>query len=62
MPKSKNKVNGNKSSRLNLLIRPDLKRWAHEYARRRGKTVSGIITEHFVTLREQELGIDVEQI
>ena len=51
-----------KSSRLNLLIQPELKKWAHNYAKRKGKTVSGLIMEHFVELREQERGADVQQI
>ena len=61
--KKKAKLNGTtKSSRLNLLIQPELKKWAHNYARKRGKTVSGLIMEHFVELREQERGADVQQI
>lgn len=55
-------ADGAKSSRLNLLIQPELKQWAHAYAKKRGKTVSGIIMEHFVELREQERGADVQQI
>ena len=62
MPAKKPKFNGTKSSRLNLLIQPELKRWVHAYAKKRGKTVSGIIMEHFVALREQERGSDVQQI
>jgi len=64
MPRSKKKkVNdGLKTARLNLLIRPDLKTWVHEYARKKNQSVSSLITEHFVILRERERGSDVEQI
>jgi hypothetical protein len=51
-----------KSARLNLLIHPELKRWAHRYAEDRGKSISGLIMDHLVELREQERGGDVEQI
>jgi hypothetical protein len=51
-----------KSSRLNLLIHPELKKWAHSYAHKKGKTISGLIVEHFVELREKEQGADVQQI
>lgn len=56
-----------KTARLNLLIRPDLKEWIHKYAEKYDKSVSAIVTEHFVYLRERErrerrMGADVEQI
>jgi hypothetical protein len=56
-----------KTARLNLLIRPDLKDWIHKYADKYDKSVSAIVTEHFVFLRERErrerkMGADIEQI
>lgn len=60
--KKKKSSNGTKTARLNLLIRPTLKKWIHEYARRKNQSVSAIITEYFVILRERERGSDVEQI
>jgi len=66
--RKKKKTNGAlKTARLNLLIRPDLKDWVHKYAEKYDKSVSSIVTEHFVSLRERErrekkVGADVEQI
>jgi hypothetical protein len=56
-----------KTERLNLLIRADLKGWVHKYADRMDKSVSSIVTEHFIELRERERrekihGVEVEQI
>jgi hypothetical protein len=51
-----------KTARLNLLIRPDLKEWAHDYARRREKSLSALVTEYLLDLRDRDLGVDVEQI
>ena len=56
------KRNDSKTARLNLLIRPDLKEWAHEYAARRHKSVSSLINDYLLTLREKERGDCVEQI
>jgi hypothetical protein len=53
---------GTKSSRLNLLIQPELKKWAHGYAKKKGKSVSGLIMDHFIDLREREFVEDVQQI
>lgn len=49
-------------ARLNIILDKDLKDWAHEYARRQHTTVTSLITDHFVELREREGGIGVEQI
>jgi uncharacterized protein (DUF1778 family) len=54
--------NGERTSRLNLRIKPELQVWIHEYARMTGKSISSIITDHFITLKERERGADVEQI
>jgi hypothetical protein len=54
--------NGAKTARLNLLIRPDLKKWAHEYAGRMDKSLSSIINDYLLSLRERERGDCVEQI
>lgn len=56
-----------KTERLNLLIREDLKIWVHKYADRMAKSVSAIVTEHFIDLRERERrervhGVEIEQI
>lgn len=51
-----------RTARLNLMIRPDLKKWAHEYARRRDKSLSSLINEHLIDLREKERGAEVPQI
>ena len=62
MKAKRKKSNGTESERLNLLLRPDLKKWAHGYAKKKGKSVSGLIKEFFMELREQEQCADVEQI
>jgi len=41
-----------RSGRLNLVIDPELKEWAHAYASRRHTTVTAILTEHLVRLRD----------
>lgn len=51
-----------KSGRLNLMIDPDLKEWAHEYARRRSTSLSAVITRHLFDLKELEMGDGIEQI
>lgn len=51
-----------KSARLNLLISPDLKEWAHGFAIKKEKSISALITDYLVYLREIEDGPDVEQI
>lgn len=51
-----------KSGRLNLMIDPRLKEWAHEYARTRSTSLSALITKHLFDLREIERGDGVEQI
>jgi hypothetical protein len=49
-------------ARLNLLIDPELKEWVHDYARRMNTTVTSIVIAYFVSLREKEKDIGVEQI
>jgi len=49
-------------SRLNLKIDSDLKDWVMEYARRRGLTVTDLITNYFAYLREQERREDQEMV
>jgi hypothetical protein len=56
-----------KTERLNLLIRKELKDWAHNYATKMDKSVSALVTEHFIELRDRERrerihGVEVEQI
>jgi hypothetical protein len=60
-------VRAKKTERLNLLIRADLKEWVHRFADKMDKSVSAIVTEHFIELRERERrervhGVEVEQI
>ena len=51
-----------KMGRLNLVIDPDLKEWAHEYAKRKHTSVTQLVIDHLIELRESERTIDVEQI
>lgn len=51
-----------KSARLNLLIHPELREWARSYAKKKHTSISGIITDHFVRLKEEEHNLNVEQI
>jgi hypothetical protein len=48
--------------RLNLLIDGELKRFAHRYAKKHHTSVTALVTQHFVELREREKGINVRQI
>lgn len=41
-----------RSGRLNLVIDPELKEWAHAYASRRHTTVTAILTAYLVQLRD----------
>jgi len=59
--KKKTEIEG-RTARLNLRIQPDLQQWVHDYAKRTGKSVSGIVVDHFCALREIERGVDVKQI
>jgi len=62
---SQKNSNGRKplrTARLNLMIEPRLKREIHAFAKRHHKSVSTIITEHFVNLLEREKAPNVEQI
>jgi hypothetical protein len=56
------KIEEGGKERLNLLINGDLKRWAHQYAKRKCTSITAIVTSHLVELREREKGIDVEQV
>jgi predicted HicB family RNase H-like nuclease len=49
-------------ARLNLLIDPELKEWAHAYAKRNHTSLSALITHHLVTLKWKEAKPDVQQI
>lgn len=51
-----------RTARLNLMIEPRLKKDIHGFAKRHHKSVSTIITEHFVTLLERERSPNIEQI
>jgi hypothetical protein len=51
-----------KQGRLNVIIDPGLKEWAHEFAERHHTNVTALITGYLVRLREAERDINVEQI
>ena len=55
-------VTTRKLGRLNLVIDPDLKEWAHQYAREHHTSVTALIIDHLVHLKEREKSDDVEQI
>ena len=57
-PRRKKPIEG----RLNLIIDPELKEWAHEYASRSHTTVSAIVIRHFLDLREEDQLPNVPQI
>lgn len=64
-PRQDRKPKGSKlpdKARLNLLIDPGLKKWAHEYAARNHTSLSAIITHHLVVLKWKEEKPDVQQI
>lgn len=66
--KTTNKVRSKRTTlpdgkdRLNLQIDEDLKEWAKDYAKRHHTTLTQLIADHFVSLRDKELGEGVEQI
>jgi len=60
--KKRKKKDLNGRTRLNLRLSTGLKRWAHDYAERHETTVTAIITQHLVILRESEREPDVESI
>lgn len=63
--KAKKKIqpnNSKKTARLNLMLTPELKEWAHGYSRRREKSISALISDYLIDLRERERGECVEQI
>ena len=51
-----------KPGRLNVILDPELKKWAHGYADRNHTNVTALITNYLVRLREAEREINVEQI
>jgi len=51
-----------KPGRLNIILDPSLKDWAKRYADRNYTTVTAIVTNHLLKLREAEREINVEQI
>ena len=58
-------TNGRKplrTARLNMMIEPRLKRDVHAYAKRHHKSISAIVTDHFIALLEKENLPNVEQI
>lgn len=57
-PKTKPKVIG----RLNIILDPELKDWAHGFAERNHTTLTALLTGYLVRLRDSERTINVEQI
>jgi hypothetical protein len=51
-----------RTARLNLMIEPKLRKDIHGFAKRNHKSISTIITEHFVALLEREKAPNIEQI
>jgi hypothetical protein len=51
-----------RTARLNMMIEPKLKKEIHGYAKRHHRSVSSIITEHFIDLLDREKAPNVEQI
>jgi hypothetical protein len=66
MPGKKRKwSNGRKqkrTARLNLVVEPWLKKAIHHYSSRSSKSLSSIITDHFLDLLKKEEEPNVEQI
>ena len=61
--KTKKKVQRiKKEGRLNLIIDPTLKEWAHDYAQRNHTSVSAIVIRHFLELQDEDLKPHVRQI
>ena len=65
--KTKKVLRAKKTERLNLLIRADLKKWVHKYADRMDTSISALVTEYFISLRDRDRrekihGVEVEQI
>jgi len=50
------------TERFNMVLDPNLKKWAVDYAERKRTTVTAIIVEHLVELKERDEGPYVEQI
>lgn len=61
-PVQRSTVDDNGKARLNLMIDAELKDWAHGYAARKGKSLSGMVVEYFVELRVEDEAPDVPQI
>jgi len=49
-------------ARLNVVIDPELKAWIRDYAVRKHTSITAIIVNHFIELREIDEEGDVEQI
>lgn len=64
MKGKKRKPLDKKTARLNLMIDPRLKDWAHGYANRKSTSISALITNHLSDLKERdkERGDGVKQI
>ena len=67
MPRKTKRVWGNgrkqrRTARLNLMIEPWLKKEIHGYSERNSKSLSALITDHFLDLLKREEEPHVEQI
>jgi len=62
--KKKNQRRGRPAydARLNVVIDPELKKWVRDYAVRKHTSITALIVNHFVGLKESDEGGNVEQI
>ena len=51
-----------KEGRLNLLIDPSLKEWAHGYANRNSTSISFLVVQQLLRLKEEDSKPNVRQI
>ena len=48
--------------RLDLMLDAELKEWMRRYARRKNKSLSALVTDHFTELKAEDEMPDVRQI
>ena len=60
--RAKKKSRAVKTERLNLMIEPKLRLFMKSYARDKGTSISQLVTNFFMDIREREELPDVEQI
>jgi hypothetical protein len=68
MPRRKRKAAPRKhpappaTERFNMVLDPDLKSWAVDYAERNRTTITALVIQHLVELKDRDEGPYVEQI